>query len=129
MSRPLSEFGELIEGFTYFDQLDPESWFTIAASSTTGNLTSTQWSWDGHFEMYLPSGQYSMQVFAWDSVGKVAYVVTSAVIEVSPGESMNGIDFMLERSEILLQEFNSNHAFAVLAMAVVTVGGMKKLRR
>ena len=112
----------LIEGFNYFDQLDPESWFAIQASSATPNMTFTQWSWDGHYEMYLPSGQYSMQVFPWASQGNVAYNATSSVIEISPGESLTGIDFTVERSGIPLQEFNSNLVFTVLAFATVTVG-------
>ena len=110
----------LIEGFNYFDQLDPESWFTIQANSATSNMTFTQWSWDGHYEMYLPSGQYSMRVFPWTSQGNVAYNATSSVIEINPGESSTGIDFTVGRSEIPLQESNSNLGFTVLAFATVT---------
>ena len=115
----------LIEGFNYFDQLDPESWFTIQATSTTSNMTFTQWSWDGHYEMYLPSGQYSVRVFTWTSQGNVAYNATSSVVEVSPGEALTGIEFTVERSEIPLPESNSNLAFAVLALATLIVARRK----
>ena len=87
-------------------------------------MTFTQWSWDGHYEMYLPSGQYSMRVFPWTLQGNVAYNATSSVIEINPGESSTGIDFTVGRSEIPLQDSDSNLIFTVLAFATVTDGRM-----
>ncbi len=61
-----------------------------------------------------------MRIFPWASEGNVAYNATSSVIEISPGESLTGIDFTVERSQIPLQESNLN-VFTVLAFATVIV--------
>jgi hypothetical protein len=53
---------------------------------------------------------------------RFAYNATSSVIEISPGESLTGIDFTVGRSQIPLQEPNSNLLFTDLPFATVTVG-------
>jgi hypothetical protein len=119
----------LIEGFNYFDQLDPESWSTVQADSATSNMTFRQWSWDGHYEMYLPSGEYTLRLIPWSSQSNVAYTSTSSKIAVSPGESLMGLDFIMERSLVPIQEFNTKTALTTLAIALVLIVKPRKTMR
>jgi hypothetical protein len=93
-----------VEGFNYFDQLDTMSWATVQANSTTNNVTLTQWSWDGHFDMYLPPTQYTLLASQWSSQENVGYSSSQSRIAVSPGESIAGLIFILNRSAVPLSE-------------------------
>jgi hypothetical protein len=90
----------VIDAFNYFGSLDPTSWANVQANSTSSNITVTQWSWDGHFEMYLPTGEYTLDVAPWNPRGEVGYIAALSRIAVSGGESILGLDFTLNRSEV-----------------------------
>jgi hypothetical protein len=94
----------VVEGFNQFADLEPASWAIVQANSTTSNITVTQWSWNGHFEMYLPAGGYTLRVSQWGSRGNVGYNTSLSQVEISDGESIAGFVFILNRSGVPLDE-------------------------
>jgi hypothetical protein len=117
-----------IEGFNYFDQLDTASWATVQATPATSNFTLTQWSWDGHFDMYLPAGQYTLLVSQWTSQGSIGYNASLSRIEISPGESISGLEFILNRSPIPLDERGGTVGSAIALTSIFLLGSKKKPR-
>jgi hypothetical protein len=118
----------LIEGFNYIGELDTESWSPVQVNSATSNITFTQSSWDGHYEMYLPPGGYTLRVSQWDW-GNVGYNSSSLKIEVSAGESLAGLDFIMERSKVPIQELNATVGTAMLGIILVLILKPRKSRR
>jgi len=108
-----------IYGFTWSDELRPQSWVSVVASAATGNLTFTQWSWDAHYDMYLDAGQYNLAVVAWSPSGE-GYTVVKTPVTISAGQSTTGVTFQLERSNIPVPEFSGLAivAFSALAASV-----------
>jgi hypothetical protein len=118
-----------VEGFNYFDQLDTMSWATVQAKSTTGNVSLTQWSWDGHFDMYLPPAPYTLLVSQWGLQGNVGYNSSQARIAVSPGESIAGLVFILNRSAVPLNENVAPLSTIIFATTLPLVMGSEKKTR
>ncbi len=108
-----------IYGFTWSDEIRPQSWVTVVAAAATGNQTFTTWSYDAHFDMYLDPGQYELSVIAWSPAGQ-GYTVVKSSLTVSEGQSSSGITFQLERSNIPIPEFSGLAivAFSALAASV-----------
>jgi len=93
-----------IEGFNFFDELTPLSWATVQADSMQPNVTLTQWSWGGYFDMYLPPAEYTLRISQWGWQTNVGYNSTQSQIDVGPGDSLTGLEFILNQSEIALDE-------------------------
>lgn len=105
-----------IYGFTWSDEIRPQSWVSVVASAATGNLTFTSWSWDAHYDMYLDAGQYELAIIAWSPSGQ-GYTVVKAPITISSGQSTTGVTFQLERSNIPIPEFSGLAIVAFSALA------------
>jgi len=118
-----------VEDFNYFDGLDTASWVTVQAHSTTENVTLTQWSWDGHFDMYLPPAQYTILISQWDSQENIGYNASQSRIEISPRESIGGLEFILNRSAVPLDESAGTAGSAILALTSVLMLGSRKKPR
>jgi hypothetical protein len=118
-----------VTGFNYFDQLDPESWATVQAKSQQQNITLTQYSWDGHFEMYLPPGSYEVRVGQWGSQGNVGYNASDSKIEVSAGETIVGLQFILQRSRVPLDTTSALSSAMLAATVLISPKLERKGRR
>ena len=118
----------LIEGFNYIGELETESWSIVQAESDTSNLTLQQSTWHGGYEMYLPPGEYTLRVTQWDA-SNAGYNPSSLKIEVSAGEALTGLDFIMERSEVPVQEFNTTAASATLAIVTGLTLRPRKTKR
>ena len=116
----------VVDAFNYFGGLDPVSWATLQVNSTTSNITLTQWSWDGHFEMYLPAGEYTLAVSQLGSRGNVGYNTSFSKIAVSGGESANGLLLILNRSGVPLQSGMGTMGFVIFVTAVLFTANPKK---
>jgi hypothetical protein len=107
-----------VYGFTWNDELRTQSWTTIQAASASGNKTFTQWSWDAHYDMYLDPGSYNFKVIAWSPSAQAnAYNTLSSTINISAGQSVSGITFQMERSNIPVPEFSGLAIVAFSALA------------
>jgi hypothetical protein len=109
----------VVEGFNYFDDLDTLSWATVQANSTTSNVTLAQESWDGYFEMYLPPGTYSLHVSQWGTQGNVGYNADLVGIEISGGELIRGLVFILNRSGVPIEDSATVMGSIILAASLV----------
>jgi hypothetical protein len=54
--------------------------------------------------MYLPAGEYTLDVSQWGSRGNVGYNASISRVEISDGESIAGLVFILSRSGVPLQD-------------------------
>jgi hypothetical protein len=115
-----------IEDFNYFGGLDTASWAMVEATSITGNVTLTQWSWDGHFDMYLPPAGYTLIVSQWGTRGNVGYNASESRIEISPGESITDLEFILNRSAVPLNESGGTMGLAIFAATLFMIRDRKK---
>ena len=114
-----------VYGFTWSDELRPQSWVTVEAVSAAGDLTFTQWSWDSHFQMYLDAGGYTLNVISWTPTGNQGYNTISSSISISTGQAASGLTFQMERSNIPIPEFSGLAIVAFSALA----GSLYVLRR
>jgi hypothetical protein len=117
----------VVEGFNYFDDLDTLSWATVQANSTTSNVTLAQESWDGYFEMYLLPGTYSLHVSQWGTQGNVGYNADLVGIEISAGESIRVLVFILNRSGVPIED-SAMGSIILAASLFFTTKSRKNLR-
>jgi hypothetical protein len=87
-----------IAGFSWSDELRPTSWASITASGAAGDFTA--YSWDGYYDMYLPTGTYELTVT--ESPG---HETLSAPITVSTGQLVTGFSFYMQRTNVPIPEF------------------------
>ena len=106
-----------VAGFTWSDEIRPVSWASITAAGAGGTFTS--YSWDGYYDMYLPSGSYELTVS--ESPG---HETQSAPIVVSTGQLVTGFSFYLQRTNIPIPEFG-----AVIALVTALGASIYILRR
>ena len=102
-----------IYGFTPHDELRTESWVTVEAIPNNGSLAFTQWSWDGHFEMYLDPGQYTLRAITWTTANQ-GYGTVMFSVFVSGGETSNTIVLYLQESNMPLPELGNNLSMVIL---------------
>lgn len=108
-------------GLTARNDLHTQSWITLQASATQGGQKYTGWSWDGMFDMYLPAGNYALAAITWTPNKNQGYKTANSTITVSDGQSVNGVTFQLQRSNIPISEFQPVGAILVLAIISATV--------
>ena len=108
-------------GFTWRNELRTQSWITLQASSTQGGQKYTGWSWDAMFDMYLPSGNYALAAITWTPNKNQGYKTVNSTINVSDGQSVNGVTLQLQPSKVPVPEFQPVGAILVLAIISATV--------
>jgi hypothetical protein len=54
--------------------------------------------------MYLPPGEYTASVAGWGLNGSTGYNTSSSLIHMSPGESIIGLEFILNRSRVPFED-------------------------
>jgi hypothetical protein len=65
--------------------------------------------------MYLPPAGYTLIVSQWGMRGNVGYNASESRIEISPGESITELDFILNRSAVPLNESGGTMGLAIFA--------------
>jgi hypothetical protein len=102
-----------VYGFDMFNQLQPIAWASVYANN--GHTTFVSYTGGGgHYEMYVPQGQYNVTVV------EPGYTAYSSVVGVSPG-SASTINFYLEQSHVPVPEFPTGAASAVLVLTLAAV--------
>jgi hypothetical protein len=96
------------------------SWVRVQTSNE--NLSFTAYSLDGFFDMYLPAGTYSLTVTEWTSRSEGHIATTAVQIQVSPGQSVHAINFLLDESGVPIAEWPTTApmAFALLGVLIFT---------
>jgi hypothetical protein len=109
-----------IYGFTMDNTLVPLSWVSITALKN-GEIIEVAYSMNGFYEMYLPTGSFTL------IVEHPGYKQKNATIIVSNG-SDTSLNFVLEQSGEPIPEFNA-YALAVLSLAILTTLLILKKRK
>ncbi|MBS7656035.1 carboxypeptidase regulatory-like domain-containing protein [Candidatus Bathyarchaeota archaeon] len=109
-----------IYGFTIDNTLTPLSWASITALEN-GEVIEVAYSMNGFYEMYLPTGSFTL------IVEHPGYKQRNATIIVSNG-SDTSLDFVLEQSGEPIPEFNA-YTLAVLSLAILTTLLILKKRK
>lgn len=107
-------------GFTIDNQPRPVSWARIDAETEGYNLT--QYSWDGHYDMYLDPGRYNISIGLWDQNATVGYKLAKIRVSISPGQASTGFNFQLQLGYIPINEYsNPTLQFATSITTIVSV--------
>jgi len=115
-----------ILGFTIDDRLQPVSWAQVEARIANYNLT--QYSWDGHYDMYLDPGRYSLLVAVRTPNGSLGYRSIAANVNIASGQTAIGINFQLELNDLPAQKY-SNLVLSHAATLVITVPQLRPRSR
>jgi len=109
--------------FTWSNEFRTLSWGTISVTGASG-ATWPFYTYDGIYQAYLPTGQYTF------SIAAPGYAAQSWTVSISPGESGSGQNVYLEQSNIPVPEFPGVPAaivaFAALAASVYLLKRRRK---
>jgi len=107
-----------VYGFTIDNTLVPLSWASIKALEN-GEIVDIAYSMNGFYEMYLPTGSFTL------IVEHPGYKTKNVTIIVSNGSDAS-LDFVLEQSGEPIPEFN-NYQLVFLALTIlITILIIKK---
>jgi hypothetical protein len=97
--------------FTWSNEFRTLSWGAISVSGAPGGATWNFYTWDGHYEAFLPTGNYQF------SIAQPGYAAQTWSVSISPGESGTGQNVYLEQSNIPVPEFSGVAVVAFSALA------------
>ena len=108
--------------FTWSNEFRTLSWGTISVSGAPGGATWNFYTYDGIYQAFLPTGQYSF------TISQAGYAPQTWSVSVSPGESGSGQNVYLEQSNIPVPEFSGIAvvAFSALAASVYLLKRRRK---
>lgn len=112
----LDQFGYvqgIVVGLAWSNSFRTVSWAQLAFTGTTA--TYVFYTWDGFYDGYLPTGQYGLRVVEWSSLNEGHTAVESSIF-VSEGQSVNGLNFYLNRSETPIPELSLAQSMVSLAL-------------
>ena len=111
-----------VYGFNVYDELVTLSWATVAAVQD-GETVETAYSFDGFYEMYLPSGTFDLVVEA------PGYFSETRSVFIGDGSDF-AIDFFMERNNQPIPEFPTLaiQAISMLSLLATLLLVRKKTR-
>ena len=115
--------------FTWSDEVRSASWIRIEALNSR-NLSLVSYSLDGFFDMYLPAGEYSLNVTEWTSRSEGHKNLESLQLHVSAGQNVHSADFVLDESAIPLAEsLNVAQLGVLLIIALASISFGQRFRK
>lgn len=108
-------------GFDMYDQLQPIEWASVTAIKGQYQFVAYTGS-GGHYEMYVPAGDYNVTVV------EPGYKAYSNTVAVSDG-SASTINFYLEQSHVPVPEFPTGMASTIAVVAIIAALAVMKLRK
>jgi hypothetical protein len=102
-------------GFTYANEFRTQSWDTISVTGASGAALPPIYTFDGIYQVYLPTGNYNF------TINQSGYVAQSWSVWVSPGETSTGQDVELEQSNTPWQSVAVTSITSVTPVTSVTL--------
>lgn len=120
----LGVVGGRVFAFNWNDDLRTASWVAIKASGSEELVTH---SFDGHFDMILSTGTYTLTATEWSIRGE-GHTSASIALVVTEGSIYQSIDFVLARSEIPISEFPRVASTMTISCLVLTLSSRRYRR-
>jgi hypothetical protein len=111
-----------ILGLNWSDETRTLSWVRVQASNE--NLSFTAYSLDGFFDMYLPAGAFSLTVTEWTSRSE-GHATTSVPMQVSSGQSLHALNFLLEESSTPIPEWPNGAPIILSLLGALTFASLR----
>jgi hypothetical protein len=109
--------------YTWCDDWRTTSWVMVQFSGAPGLLT--YYTFDGHYEAYLPAGTWKMDVIPWLAGAKgPGYGAQSFTLAISDGQ-VGGYNVYLEETGVPVPEFPT----AIVVLASALAAALSILRR
>ena len=108
--------------FTWSNEFRTLSWGAISVSGAPNGATWNFYTWDGVYQVFLPTGTYSF------TISQPGYAPQTWSVSISPGQTGTGQNVYLEQSNIPVPEFSGIAvvAFSALAASVYLLKRRRK---
>jgi hypothetical protein len=108
--------------FTWANEFRTISWGAVSVTGASGASFGNMYTFDGAYEGFLPTGQYSF------TIAYPGFTPQTWAVSVSPGQTGTGQNVYLEQNQIPVPEFSGVAvvAFSALAASVYLLKRRRK---
>ncbi len=114
-----------VVALTWSDETRTASWIRLQASNERG-FSLVTYSLDGFFDMYLPHGVYSLTLTEWTTSSEGHKKIGPVQVQISLGQSVRSLNFVLEQSLLPLEESPSLLLILIAIIPLVALTPRKR---